>query len=263
MRADAVILILLAAFWESWRWLIQRTWPTPDESITLVVTIAIVTGSVALRLRDGGTLRPLPVLPFAAALVVYALAIASGAVPSIICAALAVTTTLAAIYVAGHHRAPPVAFWGLCCLVLPVVPTLQFYLGYPMRVVSAALTVPLLKLNGFAVSLEGTALVWRGEHIQFDAPCSGVTMAWAGMLLVFAVATVQDFDQRQLLRAVLAGLRLLLAANVLRAANLFYIEAGVLPIGGEALHQGIGLAAFGLALAGLIWQLRRQMRCVA
>ncbi|MFM9941529.1 MAG: archaeosortase/exosortase family protein [Hyphomicrobiaceae bacterium] len=261
MRPGLVIALLVAAFWESWRWLVQRTWVTPDEAITLVVMILVVVGGVGLRLRSGGRLEPVPLLPLAAALVVYALTL--GLVPSILSAAIAVTTTLAAIYVAGHHRRPPIAFWGLCCLVLPVVPTLQFYFGYPMRVVSAVLTVPLLRLNGVDVSLSGTALVWQGQHIQFDAPCSGVTMAWAGMLLVFTVATVHAYDWQGLARMVFLGLRLLLVANVLRAASLFYLEAGLLPGNSDLVHQAVGLMAFAAAMLLMLARMRRLTPCPA
>jgi exosortase/archaeosortase family protein len=257
MHPALVLVILVAAFWESWRWLVQRTWATPDEAITLAVMIVVVAGhalrTVLHRGAVSGRLQALPMLPLAAALLLYALVL--GRVPPILSAAIAVTTTLAAIHIAGHGRRPPLAFWGLCCLVLPVVPTLQFYLGYPMRVVSAALTVPLLRLNGIDVTLEGTALIWQGQRIQFDAPCSGVTMAWAGMLLVFAVATVRADDGRALLHAAALGLRLLLAANVLRAASLFYLETGLLPWNSELMHQAIGLAAFGAVMIILLWRM--------
>jgi exosortase/archaeosortase family protein len=261
MRPLPVITVLVIAFWESWRWLIKRTWVTPEEAATLIVTIAVVAGMVVIRVRRGHALAALPPLPFAAALLAYAAALALA--PPILCAAIALTTTLAALYVAGHGRGPPVAFWGLCCLVLPIVPTLQFYLGYPMRIVSAVLTVPLLRLNGLDVAREGTALLWNGVRIQFDAPCSGVTMAWAGMLLVFAAATIGRYDLGRLARTAASGLRLLLAANLLRAASLFYVETGALPWSGEALHQGIGLAAFALALAVIMLEIGRWHRCAA
>lgn len=259
MPPALVLAILLAAFWESWRWLVQRTWATPDEAITLVVMVCVVAGSAAQGLRRSGRLQSLALLPLAVVLAAYAATL--GKVPAIVSAAAGVMTTLAAIYVSGHGRRPPVAFWGLCCLVLPIVPTLQFYLGYPMRVVSAVLTLPLLQLNGLDVALAGTALVFDGRQIQFDAPCSGVTMAWAGMLLVFSAATLHDYDWRGLAWAALLGLRLLLAANVLRAASLFYLETGILPGNSEAMHQAVGLSAFALAMGLLVVKLRSVAPC--
>src|ERR1700738_5023470 len=71
----------------------------------------------------------------------------------------------------------------ITALALPVLPSLQFTLGYPMRIISAALAVPLLRAHGLDVARQGTFLLWRDEMIQFDAPCSGVNMLWAGLLL--------------------------------------------------------------------------------
>ena len=44
-------------------------------------------------------------------------------------------------------------------------------------------TVGLLQAQGLAVARQGTFLLWRDEMVQFDAPCSGVNMLWAGLLL--------------------------------------------------------------------------------
>ena len=48
--------------------------------------------------------------------------------------------------------------FGLFYLFLPIIPTLQFFGGYPMRVFVAKLTAPILRLGGFAVVPEGTCL---------------------------------------------------------------------------------------------------------
>lgn len=259
LPALPVVALVLLAFWDSWRWLVQRTWTTPEEAVTLIGTVGVIAGGVGWRLWRGTRLQTLPTLPVCAGLLAYAGATCFA--PPIARAAIAVAVTLAAIYAAGHHRAPPIAFWGLCCLVLPIVPTLQFYLGYPMRVVSAMLTVPLLRLNGLVVTREGTTLVWNGERIAFDAPCSGVTMAWAGVLLVLAVATIERHGPRRVLASTLAGLRFLLIANVLRAASLFHIETGTSPLSGPLVHQAVGLVAFAAALLAIGWQLRRSRPC--
>ena len=66
---------------------------------------------------------------------------------------------------------------GLLWLSLPLVPSLQFYLGYPLRMLVASLAAPILRLAGFAVVQEGTCLNWAGQLIWIDAPCSGVRMS--------------------------------------------------------------------------------------
>lgn len=258
MPAPLALALLAAAFWESWRWLAQRTWWSPEDAVILVATAGLVLGLAARRIASGRGLAPLPALPLAAAVLAHVALVRLA--PPLAAASLAVTTSLAAVWIATHDERPPPAFWGLCLLIMPVLPTLQFFLGYPMRLVSAALTVPLLQLNGIAVTRSGVTLEWRGETILFDAPCSGVTMLWAGLLLLFVVTTIQHASWSELARATFLALRLLLAANVLRAASLFYLETGALPLDATRLHEAVGLAAYGAALLILVIMLQRLRR---
>ena len=69
---------------------------------------------------------------------------------------------------------------GLALLGLPMAASLQFYLGYPMRVASGAVALVLLRLSGIPVVREGVYLRWGGELVMIDAPCSGIRMLWAG-----------------------------------------------------------------------------------
>src|SRR5262249_39565045 len=144
---------------------------------------------------------------------------------------------------------PPAAFWGLAALAMPVLPSLQFMLGYPMRIVSAALAVGLLQAQGLAVSRQGTFMVWRDEMIQFDAPCSGVNMLWAGLLLTFMGCVALRLDAMKVILAVGSALVLAIVCNVLRASSLFYVEAGLIGQAPAWWHQGIGIAAFTLSAA--------------
>ena len=72
---------------------------------------------------------------------------------------------------------------GLGLLGLPMASSLQFYLGYPLRVASGAVALVLLRLGGVAVDREGVYLRAGGELVMIDAPCSGMRMLWAGLLL--------------------------------------------------------------------------------
>ena len=82
--------------------------------------------------------------------------------------------------------------FGLFYLSLPALPTLQFFGGYPMRVVVAELTAPILRIGGFAVIPEGTCLNWAGQLIWIDAPCSGIKMLWVGMFLTFVLLCLYE-----------------------------------------------------------------------
>jgi len=197
----------------------------------------------------------LPLVTIAILLAVYAASYA--VLPPIGRAAIAIAATLYCCHLAAFRERPPVAFWGLAALALPVVPSLQFMLGYPMRIVSAALSVGLLQLHGLTVERQGTFLVWRGEMIQFDAPCSGVNMLWAGLLLTLMGCVLFRFGTLKVTVAVALSLVLAIACNVLRAASLFYVEAGLVPQAPAWWHEGIGIAAFMLSVMATLWLLTR------
>src|SRR5262249_53543066 len=141
-----------------------------------------------------------------------ALCAASHAVmPPIMRAALAIAATLFCLYVAVRREHPPVAFWGLVALALPVLPSLQFVLGYPMRIVSASLAVVMLRAHGLVVTREGTLLAWRGEMVQFDAPCSGVSMLWVGLLVALMGCVLMRLSTAKVVVAVLLAIMLAIA----------------------------------------------------
>jgi exosortase/archaeosortase family protein len=146
---------------------------------------------------------------------------------------------------------------------MPLLPSLQHTLGYPMRVVSAALTVVLLNLNGLAVARQGTFLVWRDETVQFDAPCSGINMLWAGLLLTLMGCVLFCLRLVKTMIAVALSILLVIAANVLRASSLFYVEAGMLPQAPAWWHEGIGIAAFTVSAGITLWLLNRLRECEA
>jgi exosortase/archaeosortase family protein len=141
--------------------------------------------------------------------------------------------------------------FGLFYLSLPTIPTLQFFGGYPLRVVVATLSAPILRLAGFAVTPEGTCLNWAGRLIWIDAPCSGIKMVWVGLLLTFVVLCLYELPLlKTLLLLPLVGV-VIMVANVFRAVALFYIEAGVLRLPSWG-HECAGLIAFVLEAAGIV-----------
>jgi exosortase/archaeosortase family protein len=248
-------MLVMAATWGAWRWYLERVWAAPEEAAALAVTVVFVATLAVARKGQGASPRPLPLAAVAILLVAYA---ASYFVfPPIVRAAIAVAATLFCFYLAALRERPPVAFWGLVALALPVLPSLQFMLGYPMRIVSAALSVALLQAHGLAVTRQGTFLVWRDEMIQFDAPCSGVNMLWAGLLLTLMGCVLFRLGAVKVMAAVALSVVLSVACNVLRASSLFYVEAGLVPQAPAWWHDGIGIAAFTLSAAVTLWLLGR------
>src|SRR6185503_9506469 len=173
--------------------------------------------------------------------------------------ALAVTTSSLRFGKSFHA-----GLFGLLYLSLPTLPTLEFFGGYPLRVVVAEITAPILRMSGFAVIPEGTCLNWAGKLIWIDAPCSGIKMLWVGLFLTFVVLCLYELPLlKTLLLLPLVGI-VIMATNVFRAVALFYIEAGVLntPSWG---HEYAGVIAFVWEAAGiiaLVLLLRRRNECV-
>lgn len=189
-----------------------------------------------------------PLLLPGAIMLLYVLATLAG-LPIALCAVLAVSA-LAALCSAqklGHRLDLPLL--ALLWLALPLSASLQFYGGYPLRLLAGWLAVGLLKANGLAVGLDGAVFLWDGRQIAIDAPCSGLRMLWAGGYLTAAAAALFRFSPRQTaLAAVLSGL-VVLAANAVRAAALFYLESGLLPLPAWT-HEAAGMSVF--IAAGLV-----------
>jgi exosortase/archaeosortase family protein len=151
---------------------------------------------------------------------------------------------------------PALARGGLLLLSLPVVATAQFYLGYPLRVLTAVCSVPLLRLGGYEVTRVGTALRWAGETVLVDAPCSGIQMLWTGLFVGCVLAAVRGLGTSATLRLLRWAGATVGAANLIRCVTLFLIEVkGGIPA--SWLHSGVGLTCFGGALATVAWQAAR------
>jgi exosortase/archaeosortase family protein len=160
---------------------------------------------------------------------------------------------------------------GLMVLALPALPTAQFVLGFPLRAAAGELATQLLSLAGLAVVREGVALRLGDRLVAIDAPCSGVNMLWTALLVAFVLAGASrcSFARTALLTSAAAALAV--AGNAVRAASLFLTESGVLSLPAawaagtahDALHQGLGIVAFALALVPLLWLHRRLSQEVA
>jgi exosortase/archaeosortase family protein len=246
----------VVGYWHAWQWYFNRIHNALEEAIGLFAILAFIVILAVQFIAKGRVIFRFPLWPIALLLTLYSLSFLLP-VPSIVRAAVAFLTLFMIIYWASFGKHPPVSFWALIAICLPVVPSLQFYLGYPARIISASLTVPLLQLNGVPVARSGTNLVWQGQLLQFDAPCSGVTMLWAGLLITLFVCLVYRFSLLKTAVAIVIALLIVLIGNVLRASSLFYLETGALSFEQPWMHDGIGIAAFLLIAAGILMTLTK------
>lgn len=251
-----MLALPVVGYWHVWRWYVNRVANSLEEVIGLLVFAVFLVVLSAKSIIDQRAFYRVPLIPLIIMLLAYSLSYLLP-VPPIFRAAIALLMMFLIIYRFAFPNWPPVSFWGLILISLPVVPSLQFYLGYPVRYVSAYLTVPLLRLNGISVSQDGTNLLWSDQVLQFDAPCSGVTMLWAGLFFSLFMSLVYRFNLIKTILAVVFSSLLVLAGNVVRASSLFYLEIGAIPFEGEWLHEGIGSATYALVVACIVVGLSR------
>ena len=242
-------LVLQAlALWPHGAWLARRVQDGSDEPLGLaaLALLALLLAVLAPRLRVA------PHTGWLAGAVALTLAAGAGLfvappLASALLAALALACALAAWLPREAPRAP---LAGLLVLALPLVASLQYYAGFPLRVLTAQASAWLLQLAGLTAERLGTALLVDGRQVIVDAPCSGVQMAWLGYFAACGVAALTGRRDASFLRRLPFVGALVLAGNVLRNSLLVALEAR--PQGLDAtLHEVLGLAVLVLVIAAV------------
>ncbi len=234
-----VLPLTVAACWDSWIGYGHRLAPRLESlaaPLVLVVTLVLI-----LTLPASGERPSRPLLVPALLLALHALG--QTTLPFLARGAIAIMAVGTVLHLHRWRTLPAAPYWGLFLLSLPIVPSLQFFLGFPARVAAATVTVFLLQNSGMPVTRRGTVLDWGGTMIQFDAPCSGVKMLWAGLFLTLVLAVVHRLNAPRTALALAVCLLLVIGANGLRGASLFFVETGILH-GPGWWHEGIGVAVF-------------------
>lgn len=136
---------------------------------------------------------------------------------------------------------------GILCLLILALPwtaSLDFFLGYPLRLVTSVSAGFLLEMAGMDVTRSGVQLLYEGTVVGVDPACSGMNMLWSTGLLTALLAAVFSLRWRNMFPLGIAALGLSLAGNSLRAAILFFPEAGIVEMP-HLLHPGIGVVIAG------------------
>jgi exosortase/archaeosortase family protein len=248
----AWLALQAAALWAHWHWVARRVVAGSDDPLGVAAFVVLV----ALVVRLAPSLRHEPRLAWLAAalgLSVAATAAVFAAPPlaAALLAALALVAGLRAFMPAGRSIVP---YAGLAVLSLPLVASLQFYAGYPLRVLTAQCSTWLLQAAGVAAERSGSAMEVQGRLVIVDAPCSGVQMVWMAYFCACALAAWHALPQRRFLRRLPAVGALVLAGNVLRNTVLVALEAQG-PVA-PAWHEGIGLVVLAAVCAGVAGLMR-------
>jgi len=154
--------------------------------------------------------------------------------------AMLILGTLASVF--GIWRKP-----GILCLIvlaLPWTASLDFFLGYPLRMLTSINARFFLETVGVDVAREGVRLLHDGDVVGVDPACSGMNMLWSTGLLVALLAAVLSLRWRSLIVLGAVALAIALVGNSLRAAILFFPEAGLVNMP-HLLHPGIGIGIAG------------------
>lgn len=259
-----LLAALVSATWPVWRWMVYRFADGSGDTWELLAALT----AVAVMVRDRESRPPaadpsLPAAPAvsammarnqrpsvvslslpAAFLVIYAASYSFlSPLPRGMLAMAAIGTAISALW---YGRRIDVAVCGLLLISLPVMASLNFYLGYPLRVAAGTMTEALLQMNGIAALREGAQLQWNGQSIAIDAPCSGVKMLWTGAYLSFSLSAMMRLSAPRTVALTLLTVVVVIIANAIRATSLFYVEAGIFE-GPELLHDAIGLVMFAFA----------------
>jgi exosortase/archaeosortase family protein len=243
-RTGAVLVAAyLVAAWPVWGWYIDRLGDGGDEPLGLV-PLALAAGAV-VRAGRGEPWAPGRIIGLAACGLLAVLTVL-GAPPLI--RALAALGALAAILpgALGWRLGPGTIALG--ALSLPIVASLQFWAGGPLRTVAAQVAQGLTTLAGTPVTREGVVLLVAGQPVLVDGPCSGIRLLWTAAVAAAAVAAWSGWGWRRTIAALALAALAAVLANGWRAATLTLAAHGTLP---EApwLHTATGLCALVAALA--------------
>jgi exosortase/archaeosortase family protein len=244
------------ALWPHGAYLVQRAIDGSDDPLGLIALAAVA----ALAVWQHRSLRLTPRLGWLIASMAAALA-ANGAwwagVPALLAsllAALSLACALLAWWPAAQPRAP---LAGLVLLALPWIASLQFYLGFPLRVITAQLSAWGLQLVGFDAMRSGASMLVNGRLVIVDAPCSGVQMAWLAYFTACAAAAALGLRDRLFARRAAWVGAIVMAGNVLRNSVLVALEAR--PGGlSAAAHEAIGLAVLGTVCIAVLALMQRK-----
>jgi len=250
----------VAAFWATWQWLALRVWTSAEERWSFLALAAAVffaffwTKAESTGERKTSEINSLSFCFsfFGAALFTMIYALSFGIAPPLARAILAMTALTFVLSRWRFGETFNVGLYGLLLLALPSVASLQFYLGFPLRVAVGKATVGLLQMQGLNVWREGVCLHFGEKLIWIDAPCSGIKMLWFGIFLSAFLALFYRLSNAKTLAVFASAFLIIIFGNVFRASALFYIEAEIIRAP-EFMHEATGVFSFVFIALGIVF----------
>jgi exosortase/archaeosortase family protein len=235
--------VLLLALWPHWVYMARRMVDGSDEPWGILAFVTVL----VLLIRERSALAvPTRSALVATAVVVLAAALAQLTLPDLAAAAVAMVA-LGLFLVHALPRRPATPLVALLLLALPIVASLQFYLGYPLRALTAHASTVLLAVAGIDASASGASIAYQGTTVLVDAPCAGIGMLWVGSYTAALLSWLNRADAKRTLFNASAAAGLVLVANIVRNTALFFPEAALVHWPAWS-HEAVGLAALALAV---------------
>lgn len=254
------LTLLATALWPTWWWMGQRMLDGSDDPLGLLALAAL--GVLVWQQRQ--RLRPAPRLGWLALALVGAVAatLLRASLPPLAGALIALLALGAGLAAFLPPRVATAPVLGLSVLSLPLLASLQFYAGYPLRVLTAEASRWLLALR-YDVARSGSSLLVNGQLVIVDAPCSGVQMVWLGYFTACVVALRGapadrhgQLNNSVFLMRLPAVSVLVLSGNVLRNTVLVAAEAAHWPLPAWA-HDAVGLVVLAAVCGAIGWVMGR------
>lgn len=235
------------AFWPVLRWYGQRMLDGSDEPWGILALVTVL----MLVVRKATWHVPSTITLLICSLITAVYAVSYGYLPPLIRGILAVTAMSFTVSSICYGRTVQTGIVGLMLISLPLIASLQFYGGFPIRVITAFMSSHILNLVGYQVHPQGTLLYWLGEVIAVDAPCAGIKMLWTGLYLNFTLAAWRDLGFFATWLSTSFTLFSVFIGNILRATLLFFTESGLLDTP-DIAHQAIGTIVFAIVAIAVL-----------
>ncbi len=179
----SLVLLNVAALWPVWRWYARRITDGSDEPWGVLALLAALLSVWGRR----GNLRQVPsgaLLTGAGMLTLLSVlgmpGVPGPGLPALARACLGVSAlalTLAAVL---DRSRPLLPLWAMLLLALPVVSSLQFYLGYPLRASTAWASAGALGMFGMSVLPAGASLRGGARRCWWMRPAAACTCCGSG-----------------------------------------------------------------------------------
>ena len=249
-------LILLASFWPVWCWYAQRTFDKSDEpwGLLALASAAYFVWQAGKESTEGARPRR---YTFTSLALLAAYVLTFSIAPHLVQGILLVATLW--FWLGGRLTvAWRWAILGLLLLSLPVIPSINFFVGYPMRLLVTQAAQWMLACVGIDAVKDGTLIIIAGKPLSIDAPCSGISMLWVELYTAMVLACHFKLNWVRTAALTCVSLALVLLSNSIRVTALIifdllcHLPNSITKLSEyePAVHVGVGVVAFiAMALA--------------